>query len=283
LINKGNNSIFVYSAGISGDWMKEGYWYSKKVGFEIKPGKSKNLGLVSFIGPENPGKRDIKVGISLLAKNKDGKWYDYGTRYLDSDENEIKPLAESNYNEMQKEEYYSEKVNSLINPEDPKIKSKANEITENYSGEYNVYQICSLFDWVRNNISYVSDPEGEQDWSTPEETLELKGGDCEDQAILLATMIESIGGQTRIILTDNHAYSTVYIGTPDYAENVLSAIRRYYGTDLSFAYRVMENQAWLVLESSGGLYPGDYPVGAKPTEDGWTFTDTEKLTYVDPD
>ncbi len=283
LINRGDNPIFVYSVGLRGDWMEEGYWYSKKTGFEIKPGDSKNLGLLSFRSPKNPGNHDIKVGVSVLSKNNRGNWYDYGTRYLDSREYKIKPLAEEKDIKMEKEDYYSDKINELINPENPEIKSQANEIIENYSGEYNVYQICALFDWVKNNISYVSDPEGEQDWSTPNETLELEGGDCEDQAILLATMIESIGGQTRILLTDNHAYSTVYIGPPNHAENVMSAIRKYYGTELSFAYRVIENQAWLVLESSGGLYPGDYPVGAKPTESAWAFTNTEKITYVTPE
>lgn len=46
------------------------------------------------------------------------------------------------------------------------------------------------FEWVVNNIKYV--PETKDYWQLPHETLERKAGDCEDGAILLASMILSI-------------------------------------------------------------------------------------------
>lgn len=53
-----------------------------------------------------------------------------------------------------------------------------------------------LRDWVANNIEYVSDEEqwGVADyWQTPEETLDLRTGDCEDFAILLCTFLRAYG------------------------------------------------------------------------------------------
>jgi len=43
------------------------------------------------------------------------------------------------------------------------------------------------------------------------------GGDCDDFAILMSALIESVGGTTRIILARNsstggHAYTEVYLG-----------------------------------------------------------------------
>ena len=50
--------------------------------------------------------------------------------------------------------------------------------------------------WARRNIKYVSDPDVwkvKDYWQTPEETLELRTGDCEDVAILLCKTLDILG------------------------------------------------------------------------------------------
>lgn len=94
-------------------------------------------------------------------------------------------------------------------------------------------------------------------------------------------MIEAIGGATRIILTENHAFASVYIGDESHASKIMETIKNYYGEELPFVYWVDNGERWLVLESTGGLYPGDLPVGAKFTPDGWTFPETQKVYFVD--
>jgi len=59
--------------------------------------------------------------------------------------------------------------------------------------------------FVKNKIIYVSDP-SKQYVQMPEETLLSAGGDCEDKAILLATLLEAIGIDADIGLTSNHAF-----------------------------------------------------------------------------
>lgn len=67
----------------------------------------------------------------------------------------------------------------------------------------------ALFNYVRDNIMYVSDPAREYIQS-PEETL-LGAGDCEDQAILLYLLMESIGIESRLVIVPGHAYLQIYL------------------------------------------------------------------------
>ena len=96
---------------------------------------------------------------------------------------------------------------SFINPSNSLVSTKVLEITGDYSGGVSDYwRDCErLYRWVVSNISYSYDsympilPESissgliwQQDyWRMPEETLEDETGDCEDMAVLLASMLRS--------------------------------------------------------------------------------------------
>jgi len=55
--------------------------------------------------------------------------------------------------------------------------------------------------WVAKNINYVRDPNFEL-VQRPEETLKLRAGDCDDVAVLLASMYEALGLKTKFALMD---------------------------------------------------------------------------------
>lgn len=57
--------------------------------------------------------------------------------------------------------------------------------------------IRALFNWVKHNIGYCPDPVDLEMIQTPPRTLSTGYGDCDDQAILLATMLATIGLATR--------------------------------------------------------------------------------------
>jgi len=96
---------------------------------------------------------------------------------------------------------------SFINPSNSLVSAKVLEVTGGYSGDVSDYwRDCErLYRWVVSNISYSYDsympilPESisggliwQQDyWRMPEETLEDETGDCEDMAVLLASMLRS--------------------------------------------------------------------------------------------
>lgn len=48
--------------------------------------------------------------------------------------------------------------------------------------------------WVYKNIKYIDDKKGRDKWQTPEETLLLKTGDCEDMTILTMYLIHKVLG-----------------------------------------------------------------------------------------
>lgn len=70
----------------------------------------------------------------------------------------------------------------------------------------------AVFSFVIANIAEVPDPLSVETVQSPEATLELGAGDCDDQALLIAAMLESIGIPTRfkVIGTDAKAYSHVF-------------------------------------------------------------------------
>lgn len=74
--------------------------------------------------------------------------------------------------------------------------------------------------WVRDHIRYVNDPRSIEMVQTPVQTLKIMTGDCDDKAVLLNTLLESMGFVTRFaaIAENNdpffsHVMAQVRLGT----------------------------------------------------------------------
>ena len=65
---------------------------------------------------------------------------------------------------------------------------------KDYAGE-----LRALQQFVRDQIRYVRDIRGVETVAAPEYTLHSRQGDCDDQSVLLATLLESIGHPTRFV------------------------------------------------------------------------------------
>lgn len=65
-----------------------------------------------------------------------------------------------------------------------------------------IWKIWKINYWVANNISYVSDPKGHNYFAYAHETLQARGGDCDDFSILLASMYEAVGLDAAIASID---------------------------------------------------------------------------------
>lgn len=61
----------------------------------------------------------------------------------------------------------------------------------------NECQARALFQYVRDSITYVSDPRSVETVRFPMQTLQLGAGDCDDKSLLLAALAESVGFKTR--------------------------------------------------------------------------------------
>lgn len=80
-------------------------------------------------------------------------------------------------------------------------------------------QVKALHQFVRDNIRYVMDITDTETIATPDKTLELGAGDCDDKSVLLAALLESIGHPTAFIAIGfepgvfSHVYVESKIGT----------------------------------------------------------------------
>lgn len=64
----------------------------------------------------------------------------------------------------------------------------------------NFYKAKMIFNECIKKIVYSSDPKASADYvQFPKETLELKGGDCDDLSVLYSSLLESIGIQTALV------------------------------------------------------------------------------------
>ena len=112
--------------------------------------------------------------------------------------------------------------------------------------------------------SYVRDPRGRDYYQSASETLKIGkdagcvgAGDCDDFAILMAALIEAIGGTTRIVLaygpSGSHAYTEVYLGQLDDQSNrmkdVINWLKQEYNTDkISLHKDTKKKDIWLNLD-----------------------------------
>lgn len=79
---------------------------------------------------------------------------------------------------------------------------------KDFSGE-----VRALHQYVRDRIRYVRDPIGAELVQTPEATIRLGAGDCDDKSTLLASMLASIGVPPRFVAVGMRpgSYSHVYV------------------------------------------------------------------------
>ena len=227
-----------------------------------------------------------------MPRTSEGKWHEYEPYFLNGFTVDLKPMPEKfapkyRYNPAS----YFETINRLVEPAEPDVRGKAAEVARSYPGAYNIYQVCALFDMVKEEIEYVSDPRGNDVWEPANVTLKIGAGDCEDQAILLSSMIEAVGGTTRVYLTDNHAFAAVYIGNGTGAtEAAVKGIRAYYG-NVDVNYLTDEYGSWLMLDPTSSLYAGGLPgktaqvkihaANGNETYRSWTFVNTREVRVID--
>jgi transglutaminase-like putative cysteine protease len=288
--NEGRNPIFIDRYGVSVN-ASENRIFSEDCGALLSPGEEQILGIITFQVPEEETSR-FSIVLWLLASTSEGKWHEYDPYFLNGFTANLKLMPEKytpvyRYNP----EYYFKTINRLVEPSQPDVRSRAAETARSYPGAYNIYQVCALFDMVKEEIKYVSDPRENDIWEPANVTLRIGAGDCEDQAILLSSMLEAVGGTTRIYLTDNHAFAAVYLGNgTDAAEAAVKGVRAYYG-NVDVNYLTDEYGSWLMLDPTSSLYAGGLPgktaqvkikgLEENETERSWTFVNTSKVKVVD--
>lgn len=153
-----------------------------------------------------------------------------------------------------------------INPRNDVVRSAAASAILNHPGPFDIDQVLDLYEFVWDEINYISDPSRPELEVLPypsEKTLTDKSGDCDDQAVLLASLIESIGGSTRVAVNFDcqHAWTEVYLGSlRSYALDTVEYISDQYGGESIKFWEDEYGDYWLILDPTGATIPGElYP------------------------
>lgn len=82
---------------------------------------------------------------------------------------------------------------------DPRIRNLALSITRGLPNKAYGEEARAVHGWVQKNIEYRRDVHGVETLTPPVFTLATRAGDCDDQAMLVAALLESIGHPTRFV------------------------------------------------------------------------------------
>lgn len=172
---------------------------------------------------------------------------------------------------------------SKIRTNDIELRSLASSVTKECNSGDKECQLNKIYRYIVEDYNYYSDPRDREFIQTPNETMKIKGGDCEDLTILMSSLLENIGFNTYLVLTDDHAYSLACgVNTDklwDYIQESITKIASEdLGKDTEYEAKIKEGNLFLEtkIEQTFELNPGGiwYYGG-----DGSSFT--EPIKYMD--
>ncbi|MCX6676420.1 MAG: transglutaminase-like domain-containing protein [Methanothrix sp.] len=168
-------------------------------------------------------------------------------------------------------------LNSKVEADNPAVIEEVGLAAGRYSGDYTIDQVGAIYDYLKENWHYMRDPRGVDYFKNASESLNLGKrsgcvgvGDCDDFAILMSALVESIGGTTRIVLARNnstggHAYSEVYLGQVNVAgsqvEDIINWLEQEFETDKIYTHIDTDTKdVWLNFDwgadEKGNAHPG---------------------------
>ncbi len=160
--------------------------------------------------------------------------------------------------------FQNQRVKSAMQPTHPKVRAFAVENSTRYfHDEYyqkfgKLTRYFSLFKHVRLNWKYVNDPLGMDYYSPPVESMNLLAGDCDDYAILLASSVMAIGGESRVVISPNHMYTEVKVGAVEDLDKISYAIRTLFPDEVAggkIHFHETGGDLWINFDYTAS-YPG---------------------------
>jgi len=155
---------------------------------------------------------------------------------------------------------YKGELVRACNYSNPKVRNYAVQLAGTSSGEFNIGQVCNVFDHFYSNWKYVNDPPNQEYVAKASESIENNfNGDCDDFAVLMCASILAIGGEARLNFAHNsesgHAFVEINLGQTN-INAIIDYLTRRYRIHGSIWYRVdYQGNNWLNLDWFA-LHPG---------------------------
>lgn len=178
----------------------------------------------------------------------------------------VEPIAETiQDNEKSQKELNLNKLIEAVDFDNPVTNDYAVRLASYFPGEYNIGQVCQIYDYIVQRWKYVSDSDKKENFRSASRSINNDlAGDCDDFAILIAAMIESIGGDARISFAYNesggHAFTEVLAtNSKEDMQLIVDEINGIYGTNSFriYYYPDQYGRCWLNLDWFGNQrHPG---------------------------
>ncbi|MDD1758617.1 MAG: transglutaminase-like domain-containing protein, partial [Methanotrichaceae archaeon] len=216
------------------------------------------------------------VGVPLTTKPTN---YDYSEFSVMGNSNASGSDSEKKVRDL------SKIINVRVEPDNAYVHDLALSLAAKQSGDHTIDQVCEIYSYLKygnsskKSWSYVDDPRGSDYFNYASKSLiagnaagSTGAGDCDDFAIIMSSLIESIGGTTRIILarnnsSGNHAYAEVYLGQlnakNNQVEDIIKWLEAKFDADKIYTHIDTDSKdVWLNLDWSanhpgGPFYPAD--------------------------
>ena len=201
-----NECLNEISADIIYQKAQESRWeYAYHLSYLFLQGKDwDNHKLLSYLDNTVKPKMSDTVYYIYIMKKKYPQYYPVN-------ENSIEQYKQINqgFNQIY-DEYYNDpnaKYFLQVNPNDPTVIYQTDKLTEGLGGDDDKISL-KIFEFVRDNIEYKHDPNWKTDWvQSPSLTLFSGEGDCDDHAVLLASMFMRAGmSDVKLCFSDDHAW-----------------------------------------------------------------------------
>ncbi len=157
-----------------------------------------------------------------------------------------------------------QRIQQRVDAKDSSVRAFAVEKSLLYFDDYyfKFGQICrqlSLIKYIKDNYKYVKDPNGFDYFALPQESIKLMAGDCDDYSILMASCLEAIGADVRIIWAPNHVYPELHCGNKKTFDRYASAIYSLFENEIGdkkLFYRLdKDGDYWINIDYTDN-YPG---------------------------
>lgn len=115
---------------------------------------------------------------------------------------------------------------------------------------------AAMFEYVKNNVTYVSDDDqyGGDYVATPQQTLMNKKGDCDDQAVLMASLLSAVGIKNRMLLISNSKdewhLATEFLLEKSMKETFVDLLNKFYEK----IYKSSNFRDYLFFEEQDGIW-----------------------------
>ncbi len=151
-------------------------------------------------------------------------------------------------------------------------------MARDYPGEFSINQVGAIYNSLVQGWSYYSDPSFRESYKNANLSLQdgvragtVGVGNCDDFAILIASLIESLGGSTRIIFAQDeetgqgHAYAEAYLGQKDDPRlaELENWIKGEFGKSFIPGMRFEDEEVWINLDYNSSYIGGPFFGGEK--------------------